>query len=77
MTNLTHYAYICGPNGMRELTAAMDLSAQSLENRRKLIHACMMNGELLAKAPATEIGWTRETLAQWVATRNVMDDPRR
>jgi len=78
---ITHYTYLSGPNGIRELTSALDLSACSVESMRKLVHASINSGELLAKAPASEIGWTRKSLAEYVANRKSiqdhMDDPRR
>lgn len=47
----THYAYYSGPNGMREPTGLLDLSATTHDKRRKLLRALHVNGELLSALP--------------------------
>ena len=50
-SRFTHYAYLCGPNGVREPTSLFDLSSTPVENRQAMIHNLMKNGELLCKCP--------------------------
>lgn len=47
----SHYAYLSGPQGLKEPTALFDLRAASNDTRRNLIHGLIKNGELLATCP--------------------------
>jgi len=47
----THYAYLSGPNGMREPTGLLMLGAAGLKTRRALLHQLLANGELLSALP--------------------------
>lgn len=79
----THYSYLSGPGFMREPTGLLDLSAASVETRRKVIHSLIQNGELLAKLPFPEINdmvQLRAALKAEEARKKTAldwDDPRR
>jgi len=49
--NHTHYLYYSGPNGLREPTGLLCLAHAGRSTRKKIIHAALKNGELLAKLP--------------------------
>lgn len=48
---ITHYGYMCGPDGIREVIATYDLTDATLDRRRKVVHRCLKGGYLLAASP--------------------------
>lgn len=47
----THYAYLSGPENMREPTGLFNLDKIGADDRRGLIHRLLNQGELLAAVP--------------------------
>ena len=72
----THYAYLSGPNGMREPMMLFDLQGTGPTYRRRLLHDLLGQGLLLAVCPPCVDVETLEDLSnalQWLRE----DDPRR
>jgi len=47
----THYAYLSGPENMREPTGLFNLEKVGVADRQSLIHRLLDQGELLAAVP--------------------------
>jgi len=66
----SHYSYLASPvSPGREPTGLYDLSEESVETRRHLIHNMLANGELVAPLPFPEIKNMRQLRGalKWIA----------
>ena len=70
----THYAYIAGPNGVREPVNLLDFRGIANEARRFMIHSQIENGFLVAACP---FGVEINSIADLKQAMEWIDDGRR